>query len=475
MAWGLVFVTSGCVLVLEILAGRLLAPLIGVSLETFTGIIGTVLAGIALGNEIGGRIADRSNPAPFIGPTIAIGGALAWLAPILVSLLGPVRATDPASIVVLTALTFFTPAATLSAVAPMVAKLRLDDLGDTGRVVGSLSAAGTTGALVGTFLTGFVLVATFPTRGLIVGVGAVLVAIGAGLTGWRQLRSSSAAVAMVAVLGVGAVVAPGPCDHETGYSCVEIEADPARPGGLSLYLNGARNSYVDLDDPSYLEFRYMRLFAAATETLEAGPLDVLHLGGAGLTYPRYLADVRPGTTNTVLEIDGALIDVAVSELGAELDDSLTVVVGDARLTIGDQPTDGFDAVVGDAFNGLTVPWHLTTTEFVAEVDRVLRPDGLVVLNLQDGPALAFAAAEAASYREHFDHVVVIVPAEPMVEGWLQNVIVVASDRAVGELDVGPDGRQLSSGEVAGLLEGVAPLTDDYAPVDQLSLGADHVR
>ncbi len=470
LATALVFLTSGAVLVLEILAGRLLAPLIGVSLETFTGIIGTVLAGIALGNEVGGRLADRTDVAPLVGPAITAGGALAWLAPILVSTLDPVRGGDPLTIVFLTAVTFFAPAAVLSAVPPMVAKLRLGDLGETGRVVGSLSAAGTLGALVGTFLTGFVLVAAFPTRPLVFGVGAVLVAVGAVLTGWTRLRTNGAAVLLIAVCGVGALALDGPCDRETAYACVVVEADPDRPSGRSLYLNGLRNSYADLDDPTYLEFRYMRLFAAATEVLPDGPLDALHIGGAGLTYPRYLAAVRPGSTGTVLEIDEDLVEVATESMGVELGPALVVVHGDARLTIADEADERYDLVVVDAFSGLTVPWHLTTTELVAEVRRVLAPGGLVVVNLVDGSALDFAAAELATYRRHFEHVTLIVPdddpASSPVVG--RNVILVAADVPLPPLVIEDgDGRVLSGPEVSEIVAGVDHLRDDHAPVDQL--------
>ncbi len=108
-ATALVFTTSAAVLVLEILAGRLLAPYVGISLETFTGIIGTMLAGIAVGAWAGGALADTRDPAPLVGPTIAVGGALAWLSLPIVDALGPELGAGPGSIIVLTAAAFFAP------------------------------------------------------------------------------------------------------------------------------------------------------------------------------------------------------------------------------------------------------------------------------------------------------------------------------------------------------------------------------
>ncbi|MCI4351746.1 MAG: fused MFS/spermidine synthase, partial [Thermoplasmata archaeon] len=147
----LVFLVSAAVLTLEILAGRLLAPYVGVTLQTYTAVIGTVLAGIAVGSWAGGLAADRVNPRHFLGPIILGGGALSILTVPIVRTLGDVSTAHVNSASVLLAIAgFFLPALVLSAVTPMVVKLQLRDLGHTGGVVGALSGIGTFGALVGT-------------------------------------------------------------------------------------------------------------------------------------------------------------------------------------------------------------------------------------------------------------------------------------------------------------------------------------
>ncbi|MGH8915257.1 MAG: fused MFS/spermidine synthase, partial [Acidimicrobiia bacterium] len=125
LARSLVFLTSAAVLILEILAGRLLAPYLGVSLQVFTGIIGVILAGISVGAWSGGRAADRGDPRRLIGPLLIAGGLTAIASPLIVDLVGPAAATGPVSIVMLTAVGFFAPAAVLSAVPPVVVKIRL--------------------------------------------------------------------------------------------------------------------------------------------------------------------------------------------------------------------------------------------------------------------------------------------------------------------------------------------------------------
>ncbi|MFV0260020.1 MAG: fused MFS/spermidine synthase [Acidimicrobiales bacterium] len=471
-AAALVAFTSFCVLVMETLAGRLLAPVVGVSLESFTGIIGTVLAAIAAGNAVGGWVADRVDPAPLLGPILVAGGMLTWVTPVIVRTMGPAGQADAVTVVALTFVAFFAPAAVLSTISPMVAKIRLDDVEHTGRVVGNLSAAGTVGALVGTFLTGFVLVAWFPTGALLTGVGTALVLLGAVLMGRRRLAGRRAAVAAVVVVGVAAAVVPPRCELETEYACVELPADPDDPRAVTLVLNSARNSYIDLDDPTHLGFRYIRLLADVVAVAGSGPaepIEVLHLGGAGFTMPRYVEAVRPGSRSMVLEIDGELVEVARDRLELVTDDRLQVEVGDARLTVTDLPDDHYDLIIADAFSGLSVPWHLATVEMFTELDRVLAPDGIVAVNLIDAGDLDFVRAEIATYRAVFPHVQLIeAPPEQAAEGLSRNLVLMASPAPIPPPVVDPaDGVVLSESATADLAGDATVLTDDFAPADQL--------
>ena len=466
-ASALVFTTSAAVLVIEILAGRLLAPYVGVSLETYTGIIGTVLAGIAIGSAAGGRLADRVDPRRLLGPTIVAGGALALAAVPVVTVLGPtVAGGGPPAIVLLALTAFVLPTAVLSAVSPMVAKLRLASTAETGSVVGGLSAAGTAGALVGTFATGFVLVAALPTRPIVFGLGIALVALGAAL--WVRLGAGrpgpAVALAVLVVAGL-ASSSTSPCQRETAYYCATVEVDPARPTGRVLVLDDLRHSYVDLEDPTHLEFRYAKLFG---ETVDAvfgrGRLDALHIGGGGFTFPRWLAATRPGTTSTVVELDPEILRLAEDELALEQGPDLLVRTGDARTNIAEEPTGAYDLVVGDAFGGLSVPWHLTTTEFVAEVARMLRPDGVYVVNVIDGGPRDLVRAELATLAEHLDNLALVVPPS----GTFGNHVLVGSDAPI-ELDrIDPaDGISVTGEELVAFIGDAQVLRDDYAPVDQL--------
>ena len=465
----LVFFTSAAVLVLEILAGRLVAPYVGVSLEAYTGIIGTVLAGIAIGSAAGGWAADRRDPHTLLGPVLLAGGGAALASLPIITALGPAVAGTGGTadaIVLLAASAFVLPTSLLSAVSPMVAKLRLTSTAETGAVVGGLSAAGTSGALAGTFLTGFVFVAAWPTRPIVVGVGTAVMAVGVAVMVFGRRRPRPATLAAVLMGPALALAVPNPCERETRYHCAAVQEDPARPSGRVLLLDDLRHSYVDLEDPAYLEFRYARLFAdVIDDALGSSAADALHIGGGGFTMPRWLAATRPGSASTVLEVDPGIVDIGVDELGVDLDDpDLRVRVGDARLTIADEPDDAYDLVVGDAFGGLSVPWHLTTVEMVAEIDRVLRADGIYVLNVIDGGSRGLVRAELATLAQRFEHLAVIVPPD-RPSG---NHVLVASDRPLPLGDPPADeGRLVTGRELDRFVGGADVLRDDFAPADQL--------
>ena len=476
LAGTLVFVTSAAVLVLETLAGRLLAPYVGVTLETFTAIIGTALAGIALGTWAGGALADRVEPRRLLGPQLVVGGVLTLLAVPIVRAVGPAfRTADPSSMLVLALLSVFLPACVLSTVSPTVVKASLADLGETGRVVGRLSGLGTAGALFGTFATGFMLVAALPTPAIIATLGVLLVLGGTALWVWlrRQPLGALVPLLLVGAFGTGLTLGVGgPCERESAYFCARIRPDPERPGGRFLALDVLDHSYVDLDDDEHLFFTYTRMLAAVIDVTTEGPLDAVHIGGGGFTMPRWLAATRPGSTSTVLELDPVLVDLARDELGLVTGDDLQVRVGDARLGLRQLAPGSADLVIGDAFGGLAVPWHLTTEEFTRQIDDVLRPGGLYLVNLIDRAPLGFLRAEAATLQRVFPHVAVLTVPGRLESGG--NFVLVGSaapldaepvERAAEALDL--DVVVLTGTALDDLVDGARPLTDDFAPVDQL--------
>ncbi|ROT32937.1 spermidine synthase [Micromonospora sp. HM5-17] len=180
----------------------------------------------------------------------------------------------------------------------------------------------------------------------------------------------------------------------------ELAPDPDRPHAYTLLVDGAPQSHVDLTDPTHLEFEYVRRMAIVVDlAAPAGePLRVLHLGGGALTLPRYVSATRPGSTQRVVEVDAALVELVRRELPWPADPGLRVRVGDAREVLATYRDATYDLIVADVFAGARTPAHLTSVEFAAEAARVLRPAGTYLVNIADGPPLRHARAQVATVR-----------------------------------------------------------------------------
>jgi spermidine synthase len=210
----------------------------------------------------------------------------------------------------------------------------------------------------------------------------------------------------------------------------ELVRDLDRRDGWLLLLEGTPQSYVDLDDPTYLEFDYVRRLGHLAD-LVAGDgvaLDVVHLGGGALTVARYIAATRPGSRQRVYEVDGPLADLVRAELplGRGPKAGVRIRVIDAREGLALTRAASADLIVVDVFAGARTPAHLTTVEFYAQAARVLRPGGTLAVNVADGPPLGFVRAQAATVASHFARVALIADAAVLRGRRFGNVVLAAS-------------------------------------------------
>jgi spermidine synthase len=176
----------------------------------------------------------------------------------------------------------------------------------------------------------------------------------------------------------------------------ELLADADRPGGWLLLIDRIRQSYVDLDDPTYLDFEYLRSAADVVDALPPGPLAVVHVGGGGCTFPRYIAATRPGSSQVVLEPDTALVELVRARLPLPRGARIRVRPQYGRDGVRGMRAGSADVMVIDAYQGGRVPGELTTQEFLEDVARVLRPDGVLLANLTDGPPLTYTRRVVAT-------------------------------------------------------------------------------
>jgi spermidine synthase len=284
-------------------------------------------------------------------------------------------------------------------------------------------------------------------------------------------------------------------DIDSGVA--ELVADAGRPRAWTLRVDGIPQSHVDLDDPLYLEFEYMRrLGHLADLAAPAGePLRVLHLGGGALTLARYVAASRPGSSQLAVDSDGALVDLIRRLLplnqpsrrargggpgggragnggtspGRAGAGRVRVRVGDARAVLGQVPAGSFDLVIADLFTGARTPAHVTTVEFAADAAAALSPAGIFAANMGDGPPLAHARARAATVRAVFPHACLIADPGVMRGRRFGNLVLAASRK---ELPLGAlagraagdpfPGRVLGGGELDRFAAGARPVVDGEA-------------
>jgi spermidine synthase len=218
---------------------------------------------------------------------------------------------------------------------------------------------------------------------------------------------------------------------------IEFLGDLDRPRAWMLLVGGVPQSHVDLDDPRYLEFEYMRRLGHVVDlAAPAGaPLRVLHLGGGGLTLARYVAATRQGSDQLAVESSAQVATLVRRRLPLDQPGRpprgagrITVRVADARHALERVPAGAFDMLVADVFAGGQTPAHLTSAEFTRAAASALASSGIFAVNVGDGPPLVHARGRVATVRSVFRHACVIVEAGVLRGRRFGNLVVVAADR-----------------------------------------------
>ena len=246
----------------------------------------------------------------------------------------------------------------------------------------------------------------------------------------------------------------------------ELLADADRPGGWLLLLDRIRQSYVDLDDPTYLDFEYARILADVLDALPPGPLTVTHVGGGAFTLARYVAATRPGSSQLVLEPDDSLTAFVRSRLPLRRGSRIRVRTADGRTGIHALRPRTADVVLLDAFSGGRVPADLTTTEAMTDIARVIRPGGVFLANLADGPPLQYVRRVLASVRTAFPDAVAIGDAAVLRGRRFGNICLAAARMALPETAIRRSAaradfplRVLGGERLQNFVGGALPLTD----------------
>jgi len=422
-----VFIASFCTLVIELVAGRIMAPYVGVSLYTWTSIIGVVLAGISIGAYVGGLIADRYPRPSTLGWLLFLSGLGAFAISPLTALTGGAEFQTAlmVRILLITAIVFFLPSCLLGMISPVVVKLTLKNLKKTGNVVGKIYAFSTLGSILGTFATGFFLISWMGTRSILLSMGAILIIsapiFGGFLNKVKTLITFALILSFFLLLPLAglysyAAIVPGtiniPADpvkalktayayafkppfdkdayffKESNYYTIKLKKG-MRDGKKSLetlVLDHLIHSYTDLNDPGYLKYEYIQIYEEIVrwQAKKRNSCNALFIGGGGYTFPRFLDARYKHAAIDAVEIDPEIIRVSQQYLGVSKDSHIRSFNEDARWFVMTSKEQGkYDFVFGDAFNDLSIPYHLTTKEFAVQLKRLMKPDGLLLVNVID--------------------------------------------------------------------------------------------
>lgn len=489
----IVFVSSALLLLLEIVAARLIAPYVGVSLYTWSAVIGIVLAGLSIGNAIGGAWADRRATAGGAGAVLMAAGLSALMIPWLLLLAARTLQQLELSILLtslsLVLVLFLVPAILIGIVTPLLTTLALSHSSRTGHIVGMMHALGATGSIIGTFAAAWWLIPALGSRNVVLTSGLLLLLSGLLLI-WPPATRRDRAITVTAVvaatgLGVGTLLNPAlasPCDRESSYFCIRTIDEGVHPDlgqARSLVLDHLLHGTNVENDGTYLSAPYVQLMQElmCRHHHDKASLSAFFIGGGAYTQPRafWLADMPVDIT--VAELDPTVTEVARETLF--LDDSdMHVIHGDARVVLNTLPQgERFDIIVGDAFHDVSVPYHLVTREFAQLLERRLHDDGVYVLNLvdtyPDGRLVRALHRTLASVFEYVDVWLHKVP-----QGSARVTYVLSASNAPTELArtkrLHAVTRPLRSWtRVTDKLasdpdtHGIPVLTDDNAPVEQL--------
>lgn len=498
-----VFFTSGCAMVLELAALRLVARDLGSSLYTWTAVLGVVLAGIAVGVCLGGRIADRHHARRTLAVLFGLASAACVGVMIANNFVGGSpwlwRLSWPMHVFVHVLLVFFIPSTFLGTIVPVAVKMALDRGLPVGRTIGDLAAWGGAGAIVGVLLTGFYLIPTFGSVAILWGLGAALLAVGVLywlscwlLYVWAMIFGALLLMGMAPAdwareAGTTAFLRE-PADPnvvyegDTPYCHVTVRRISQWPDRRVLIQDKLLRSEVVMGDPTNLQYFYTRVFAGMTHGLSKGRQDLsrMVIGSGGYAFPQYLKATWPSSRVEVVEADPGMSGAAMAALGLDMNTSIAMVNLDPRIYVnqllaGKEPAGRYDFIYEDAFNDYSSPCELATQEFNEKIARLLTDDGVYLINVLDAHDNGrLLGAVVGTARQTFPHVYVVTR-EISLPSMRDTFVVVAAKRPIDPAAILREYNPhlkfwlLSESDVAFLQEqaGHAILTDDHAPIEHL--------
>ncbi len=414
------FFAGAAIMVVEISAFRLLAPYFGNTIYTSTALIGVILVAFSVGGYLGGRLADRKPALDLIGWLLAAAAVLTLFIPALhmvfslgLSAYGVITGPLLISLVL-----FACPGVLLGAVSPASVRFYSLTQKDThvGMAAGTISMLGSLGSFVGTFVSGFYLLANFGVRGIFVGAGAVLLLL--AVASFILAKKAGGPQVQVLIAGLIAGVVGGTSERppligmiherESFYHHISVYDEGEAPHKRrTLALDSTQEGGMN-PDTGELILPYQEYWKLALLREPAEVSSALFIGAGAFGMPENVSRDFPKAAVDVVEIDPQVIEVGRKYFKLDEYPRVNAHADDARRFLRQAGNQKWDLIFGDAYNGRhAIPSHLATREFFQLVADHLEPKGVYVMNIiaaVNGPKADLTAGMVATLRQVFPSV-----------------------------------------------------------------------
>jgi predicted membrane-bound spermidine synthase len=460
-----------------------------VSIYSWTSIIGVILAGLSLGNWLGGHWADRGAGERSVGVVLLLAALFSVASLLLLGLVAPVLQASELDLISSSFLyvlaMFFVPAVLLGIVTPVLttAALRLDQR--IGHIVGRMHALAALGSILGTFVTGYFLVQYFGTRMVVLGSALCLALLAAPYL--RRLKLPQVAALLVLSLATIALThARGgfanPCQWESNYFCLRVvdASEPDYGKARALVLDHLLHGINHESQPDLLVAPYVHAMDEIVRVyFEPGVdsrLRYFFAGGGAYTQPRAVRAMYPQASITVAELDPQVTRTAEQELYLD-SEGMEIIHRDAR-TVLQRGERQYDVIVTDVFHDISVPYHMVTREFAQAVRQSLTDDGLYLVNIVDiFPDAKLVKSLIKTLATEFDQVDVWLDKLPGSVSRVTYILSAHNGQPLPDELLAQRGFQrrwlrineplLATGSD---IDDLPLLTDDYVPVERLLAG-----
>lgn len=477
------FIAGFSLMTVELISSRILAPIIGSSIFTWTSVIGITLLGLSIGSWVGGKLADRSNHKNILSLAFLASSALVFIIPILSKYSDFVINSSNSILwlnLLLSSYLFLLPAIAIGAIQPIILKNFTKDFSKLASKYGLLSAVWSIGSVIGVFLTGFVFISTIGSSLTVITIATILF-----LTGILFINNDKNTVQLFIILLLLAIFSVFYLqsnqikrfvlfEKETNYYNAKVVEAYTEDFGLAKAL------FLDIDSHSIEpekvnEYFYPEMYPVFSY-LRPNIKDILVIGAGAYTMPKYFKDYYKNSNVSVIETDNDVKKIAEDYFDLKKY-NINTIIGDAKIVIKKDPKK-YDLVFGDAYNSfISVPWYLLTKEWNSEVKNKLNESGIYAINFigaTDGPKAEFTKSVLSTFKLSFPNFYMFVFGQTSSQ--IQNIVLVGIN---GELPMSEGDlytklfknnsfiqkRMFKSSTLDTSTSTI--LTDDFSPVEKL--------